>query len=125
MYLIEATLKDFGQTIHIPNLQFGKKEALELDIDSVGNLILEIEEERVIIYLTRPLSFPDPKLYEKILEFCHPKEKLRIPVTPGLTTKDELAFITHFSASTFTLPNLQIAIEQLKNLHNRIANFIK
>lgn len=128
MQLIDSTLLDFGRSIHISDLKLNEKGVLFLSIESLGDLVFEYQENEnthLVVYLCRPFAFPDTKIYQCALEFCHIKENLRISASAGLNTKADLVFLTRFKPEEFTLPNLQIAIEELKNLHNRIANLIK
>ena len=125
MDVVDATLQDFGNTLGIPSLAFNEKGLLELVIERVGTLCIEKTDGLIVLYLLRPLSYPNLETFKKALAFCHPKEKPEIPVSAGMTSAEELVFISHLHLSTFTIPNLEASIEVLKNLHNRIANLAK
>lgn len=125
MDIVDATLQDFGSSMGLPSLQWNEHGILKLDIEGLGSLFLEKTDELITLYLLQPLNFPTVETFRQALALCHPAENPLAAVSAGLSREEELAFITHLLPSEFNLPNLELKIEALKQLHNRVANLAK
>jgi type III secretion system chaperone SycN len=72
------------------------------------------------VYLIRSLPYLNEKVYREALRLCHPAERLPFPANPGLRGEDRLAFFIRLHSSEQTLPQLETAIDQLRQMHSRL-----
>ncbi|PTY03409.1 hypothetical protein DB346_05875 [Verrucomicrobia bacterium LW23] len=112
------TLTEFGRSIGIPTLSFTNGVA-SLSIDAVGTLYLEEEPDGVLLYISRELSFATVPKYRKALALCHYRERLPLQVNAGLRGERELTFSTRLEEAAFTVPQLELAVDVLRGLHDR------
>ena len=112
------TLAEFGRSIGVPELSFTEGVA-NLTINAVGDLYLEQDADGVLIYLAREMAFSSLPAYRKALSLCHYRERLPMQVNAGLRGDRGLAFATRLDDAAFTVPQLELALDVLRRLHDR------
>lgn len=92
-----------------------------LEIEEMGTLHLEAGEEKLILYLARPLSTADDRhiVYRTALEAVHYHNGLAYPVQVGLHG-DKLVFLARVSQLDLDLSGLEQAVRLLCELQDEV-----
>lgn len=119
---LQHLIEEFGRSTGMPGLQANAQDVVSLGVTGVGDLYIESVEEDAVVYLIRDLPYPTEGIYRAALKFCHPAERLPFPAHAGLRGENRLGFFIRLKPEDQTLPRLEQAIDQLRQLQDRLAN---
>lgn len=124
MSWIDDTLRDFGQQMGLPQLEFGRHKVAQLAFDSGAVLAVEPsqrgEVEEVLVYLSQPLGFGAERAIRQALIKAHHSNLGQMPVqvaTRGNGPDTALLALVRIPARNFTLQSLDESFDYLKRWH--------
>lgn len=120
MSWVEDTLRTFGESIQMSDLDFNHNGVVCLNIEKMGTLYLEKGNETVRIYLSREKPEFESGYPARALQAVHYRENLPFPVTAAMRNDNTLVFIAVIPESDFSPPNLDRILEILTQLHDRV-----
>jgi len=126
--MIQETLKSFGQSIGIKNLEFNQEHVIQLEMENTGSLYFEEDADDLLIYFIRPLPEQSSQIYKKALSICHLREKYDIPnikLNAGIFGDDKLVLLIRLAHADITLPTIDRCIKLLLKLHKNVEGLIK
>lgn len=126
--MIQETLKHFGQSIGIKNLEFNQEHVIQLEMEDTGSLYFEEDVDDLLIYFIRPLPEQNAQIYKKALSICHLREKYDIPsikLNAGIFGDDKLVFLIRLAHTDIALPTIDKCIKLLLKLHKNVEGLIK
>ena len=104
------------------SLEFDEGGVLNLSFEKSGVLGLELlgesPEQEVLVYLRRPLSFPDASVYRRILRMCHYEEMPEPATQVALQADGQVVAAHRMAAEDFQVPQLERVIAHLDRLQN-------
>lgn len=118
---LAALVQEWARTLGMSGLQTNASGGIGLKIESVGSLRIDPHEEDAIVYLLREISLPSAAIFRRALQLCHPAERLPFAANCGLRGENLLGFFIRLESEDLTLPRLEAAIEQLRQMHDRLA----
>lgn len=118
--MINRTIKDFGNTLELKDLEFNENHLIHLDFQTIGDLYIEDTPPYLYMYLTKPLTNPSPTTYQKALLLCHFKQKNPYPTSVGLYEDNKLSFLLRIPYDEITESNLEKALLFLNKLHEQV-----
>jgi type III secretion system chaperone SycN len=121
MSWVDDALREFGQSMGLPNLAFSERGVVRLSIGRMGRLGLERQSSEVLIFLLRTIPVGNGKLLRKALTLCHYSEGHPFVVQTGLKGDDQLIFLLRIPEREFTVQAIEQSIELLDRLHASIA----
>lgn len=121
MPLLDSTLSEYGKSLGFSELSFSQEGVIQLEIDGVGALFFERNNEReeLLIYLAQEYHNPSVEQMRRVLEVSHPREDYPQPIQPGLFQEKTFLFCTRLQANEVTLPSINDSVELLKKVHTK------
>lgn len=120
MSWVEDTLRTFGESIQINDLDFNHNGVVCLNIEKTGTLYLEKGDDTVRIYLSREKQPYETDYAARALSAVHYRENLPFPITAAMRDDNTLIFIAVIPESDFSPPNLDRILEILTQLHDNV-----
>ncbi|CAM2005086.1 hypothetical protein [Acanthopleuribacter pedis] len=120
MSWVEDTLRTFGESIQMEDLDFNHNGVVCLAIEKMGTLYLEKGDETVRIYLSREKESFNTGYPARALNAVHYRENLPFPITAAMRDENTLVFIAVIPESEFSPPNLDRILEILTQLHDSV-----
>lgn len=118
---VEATLREFGQSMNIEEVAFNEHGVAHFTIDQIGELYVETcPSGKYIVYIVREHGHLDRDQLVKALELCHLEERNPMPVNAALRGENEICFGFRLAEEDFIIPNIEEGIAMLNALHDRI-----
>lgn len=118
---VEATLREFGQSMNIEEVAFNENGVAHFSIENIGELYIEAcPNGSYIIYIVRAHGHFDRAQLVKALEACHVEERNPMPVNVALRGEHEIYFGFKLAEEDFIIPNIEEGIAMLNGLHDRI-----
>jgi len=117
---IRQTLADFGQTIGLDPLDFNENQVFCLEIESIGHLYIEEQQDHILMYLIREYQQMDASFYQKALSLCQIENTNGRYLQVGLLEDKQLIWATRLGLNEMTLPDWHAAIDQLEQLHQQM-----
>ena len=118
---VDATLREFGQSMDIEEVAFNEQGVAHFSIDQIGELYIETcPNGKYIVYIVREHGHLERAQLVKALELCHADERNPMPVNAALRGENEIYFGFRLSEENFIIPNIEEGIAMLNMLHDRI-----
>jgi len=117
---IRQTLADFGQTIGLDSLDFNENQVFCLEIESIGHLYIEEQQDHILMYLIREYQHMNAAFYQKALSLCQIENTGSAFFQVGLLGDQQLIWATRLGLNEMTLPDWHAAIDQLEQLHQQM-----
>ena len=121
MTWVDDAINNYGQNLGFEKLTFDERGVINLSFETMGRLGIERQEEYILLYLTRVMSYPNADTYRTALQLCHYQENPFYVVQPALDADGGIMFSLRIPIHDFQLPELEQAIGYLDELHNRLA----
>lgn len=126
---IEETVKEFGESVGVHNLNVNKYGVVHMEIENIGDLFIdECDKEdpsnhAVYVYLLRINDFPTEKLYKNMMSLClNNVTRCEYEVNPVMRNDNVVGFIIRHEAEDFTMQSLSKSIEILQEMQDRLQN---
>lgn len=128
MNWVHQTLAEFGQTLGIPDLDFGSHGVARLQMQSGAWYAVEParrgEKDEVLVYLSLPCGFDSQRIVQRALKQIHYQHELgRWPLQiafQGVGPEAALIVLTRMSDRSFTLQSLTDAFDFLERWANSV-----
>jgi type III secretion system chaperone SycN len=118
---VEATLREFGQSMGIDEVAFNEHGVAHFSIDQIGELYFETcPNGKCVVYVVREHGHLERGQLVKALELCHLEERNPMPVNVALRGEHEIYFGFRLAEEDFIIPNIEEGIAMLNTLHDRI-----
>lgn len=118
---IQQTVRDFGDTLGIEDLEFDASQGIELMLDSgvlVGISCLPSQE--MLVYATAPLDFDPLSELEQALRLSNARYGDLPPVQVAISN-NQLVLAIRLSTREFDLPALDEAVGRLVDMQHQVS----
>ena len=122
--LVDETVGQFGHQLGFDNLTFDELGRVWLVFEYLGELLLELREDSVIVCLTREIHHADVRIYRRALELCEYDQNDQDWLQAVVLKEGHLTFATRIPHEQFELSEIEAALVVLGNLHDRLADLL-
>jgi type III secretion system chaperone SycN len=123
--MLNKTIKEFGKSMELSELEFNENHLIHLELETVGDLFIEDVPPYLLVYLTKSVENPSLNVYKKGLTLCHYKQRNPYPTYVGLYEENKLSFLVRIPYEEISESNLEKAVLFLNKLHEQVANINK
>ncbi len=124
MQWVHDTIADFGKSIGLPHLAVNKDKVACLELESMGDLFIELHGHEILIYLAFPAPPNASAPYLELLQLSSIRNDSLFQGTPvqvAATEDDNLIIALRLEAEAFNLPLLEEALDYLLLLAGRFS----
>lgn len=116
--MIEQAMADFAKRIGIAELSFSDSGVVQLEIQNIGTLYFEKQEqdnaEQLLVYMAKKFSVYDTEMARKVLEFCS-FDKGHVPPLYGSIAGDNCILGLRFADERLTGADLENSVYYLND----------
>ena len=115
MTWVDESIRQYGRSIGAENLSLDEDGLLRLDFERKGCLQMELVEDALLVYLSRPLPSYDREAAKRILSACSPDRHHAYPLNAAI--KDNEVFVlARIPERDVTPPVLEQCIQLLESV---------
>ena len=121
MTMLDTATADFGAILGLEPGDLSDRDHLAVDIDGIGQLHVERQQESLLVYLSRPIAVGADRLelYKLAMRLVHFENNLMSRAQCALHA-DKIIFLSRVDAYEISTQSLEATLELLIDLQDKI-----